>query len=152
MPLEQPMPTIQVDTREQDPWTFAPWPEVHEALPFGDYCIRGHMELLVVERKSAEDFVSSVTVNHDTEWNKQARARDAGVPLVYVIEAHRYECLTPEILRTKSPATVTGAVNSMIARGFPVIFAGSRKDAIALSRAFFEYHWNKIPMKVRRGA
>jgi ERCC4-type nuclease len=149
--LPEPTPTIVVDTREQTPWSFAPWLEVRRALDFGDYAIDGHESLIAIERKSIVDFVGSVTVGHENEWEKQARAKAAGVPFVYIVEGYLYECLTPEVLLTKSPATVEGAVNSMLARGIPVIFAGSRVNAVKVARAFFMYHWEKLPMKVRRG-
>jgi ERCC4-type nuclease len=146
------MPRIVRDTREQLPWDFAPWVQVDRGLPFGDYAIDGHELLLAIERKTVSDFVSSVTINHETEWDKQARARAAGVPFVYVVEGWRYECLTPEILLTKLPQTVTGAIDALHALGVPVLFEGSRGAAIHRARELFLRRWRKLPMAVRRGA
>jgi ERCC4-type nuclease len=51
-------PTIVVDTREQDPLTFARLASERAALQTGDYSFRGGEDLFAVERKSIPDLVS----------------------------------------------------------------------------------------------
>jgi len=54
--------TVVVDTREQEPYTFESGctEVVRRALPAGDYSIEGHEDSVAVERKTLEDFVSTV--------------------------------------------------------------------------------------------
>lgn len=53
--------TVVVDTREQEPYTFesACTEVVRRALP-ADYSVEGHEDSVAVERKTLEDFVSTV--------------------------------------------------------------------------------------------
>jgi ERCC4-type nuclease len=51
-------PTIVVDTREQDPLTFARLASERAALQTGDYSFRGGEDLFSVERKTVGDLVS----------------------------------------------------------------------------------------------
>lgn len=54
--------TVVVDTREQEPYTFESGctEVVRRALPAGDYSVEGHEDSVAVERKTLEDFVSTV--------------------------------------------------------------------------------------------
>ena len=54
--------TVIVDTREQEPYSFDPRlvTPVRRALPAGDYSVAGPGETVAVERKTLDDFVSTV--------------------------------------------------------------------------------------------
>ena len=54
--------TIVIDTREQEPYSFDSRlvAAVRRALPAGDYSVEGMEERVAVERKSLDDFVSTV--------------------------------------------------------------------------------------------
>ena len=65
--LRTPRPVIVVDTREQNPFSFARfhgWFSGVEkrALELGDYSVAGHEDSCVVERKDLSDLVRSFTV------------------------------------------------------------------------------------------
>ena len=53
---------VVVDTREQEPYAFDPRrvTVVRRALPAGDYSVEGWEGAVAVERKTLEDFVSTV--------------------------------------------------------------------------------------------
>jgi ERCC4-type nuclease len=64
--------TVIVDTREQAPWHFLniePWKIVplitDRALESGDYSIAGAESRIAIERKSVQDFLSSITAGRD---------------------------------------------------------------------------------------
>ena len=58
---QQPV-TLLVDTREQEPYSFDDRLAVAErwALPAGDYSVAGIEGVVAVERKTLDDFVSTV--------------------------------------------------------------------------------------------
>ncbi len=57
------LPTILVDTREQNPFLFRKSPRCagHEiaALPYGDYTIKGNLDLIAIERKQSIDEIAN---------------------------------------------------------------------------------------------
>lgn len=55
------VPTIIIDTREQTPWLFpSEYPIVRKAMKLADYSILGFETRFAIERKSREDFISSI--------------------------------------------------------------------------------------------
>jgi hypothetical protein len=68
--MKRPLPTILIDRREQNPWTFgavvvgrakAPaLPTLPATLAEGDYTVAGFQGRIVVERKSAADFLATL--------------------------------------------------------------------------------------------
>lgn len=68
--LKTPLPVLLVDSREQDPFDFAPYAHWFSAirttaLELGDYAIEGMEDRCVVERKNLSDLVQSLTQNRD---------------------------------------------------------------------------------------
>lgn len=55
------LPTIIIDTREQNPFYFKGYPMTRKCLKYGDYSIKGHTGLVVIERKSLADLFQTVT-------------------------------------------------------------------------------------------
>lgn len=82
------VPTILVDTREQDPWRFA-GRRVRlkpTALRVGDYAVQGRQAMLVVERKSVEDLFTTMTKGLARFGRELERARQAGTRVAVVVE------------------------------------------------------------------
>ena len=80
--------TIIIDTREQEPYSFDPRlaTAVRRALPAGDYSVDGIDVCVAVERKTLDDFVSTVIHSRErfrAELQKLAAYRAACV----VVEA-----------------------------------------------------------------
>lgn len=66
--LHTPLPTLIVDTREQNPFSFRRfkgWFQKieHRALKVGDYSVKGMEETCSVERKDLADLIQSFTTN-----------------------------------------------------------------------------------------
>ena len=83
--------TLIIDTREQEPYSFDPRlaTAVRRALPAGDYSVDGLEACVAVERKTLDDFVSTVIHSRErfrAELQKLAGYRAACV----VVEAGHY--------------------------------------------------------------
>jgi DNA excision repair protein ERCC-4 len=81
------VPTVLVDTREQNPWKFdgrsvrlKPM-----TLRFGDYSVQGMQGLVSVERKSVEDLFLTMTKGLERFERELDRARGAGVQFMAVV-------------------------------------------------------------------
>lgn len=130
--------TIRIDTREQDPLRFDS--EYVRAgagtVPVFDYALEGDQDNFAVERKSLDDFISSVTLaaNWKRELAKIERARAWGKPIVYILEAdfrgigeydysrHHSGAITPQFVYRRIAELV-------FEHGAVVWFAGGRREA-----------------------
>lgn len=56
-------PTIYIDTREKQPYSFKGAKEIRKALKVGDYSVQGGLGKngIIIERKTAEDLVNTLT-------------------------------------------------------------------------------------------
>ena len=73
--LQTPLPTLLVDTREQNPFNFSRFKGwfagiEERALPMGDYSVAGLEDVCVVERKDLSDLVHSCTVERTAFINR----------------------------------------------------------------------------------
>lgn len=124
-------PVVVVDTREQEPYTFDRQRVlvVRRALVAGDYALDADEEGLVIERKSLDDYVSSVILARDRFLRELAILTRYRAPCVLVegsledIAEHRYR-------QGIHPNAVLGATWALIAdHRMPVLFAGDRQLA-----------------------
>jgi len=124
-------PTIIVDTREQQGYSFEPHraDSVRAALPAGDYSLAGLEREVAVERKSLDDLVS--TVIHERprfhrELLRMAEYRQACV----VVEGSLADVLAHRYTGGAHPNSVIGSVISTIVDfGIPVYFCSNRQIA-----------------------
>jgi len=138
--------TIVIDTREQQPYTFA-CSAVQRALDAGDYSVAGCESQIAVERKSLPDFVR--TVIHDRERFQSELDKLASYTFAcIVVEADLDEVLRglkQSELRMVTPAAVLGSALHIAMRyRVPVYWCGSRQAACAFTEAF-------LRMAVREG-
>jgi ERCC4-type nuclease len=147
-----PKPVVIVDTREQNPFTFAGFTNwiggvVARALPAGDYSVEGMESLLALERKSLSDLVGSVISGRERFLRECERL--AGLPYkAILIEATYEEVNSPyHQYTTAHPNAISGACDAIEARwDIPILYTSSdrdlaeRKAASWLSKAF-TYWW-----------
>lgn len=140
------LPTILVDTREQQPWTFraraivearGEMPLRAAKLDQGDYSVDGLTSVISIERKSLHDFVNSCTgkdketgrQNRERFWEELVRLRPLQYRAVIVegsldqVWAHTYRSNADPLSVVRSASAI------MFDHGIPVIWAGSRHDA-----------------------
>lgn len=122
-------PVVIVDTREQLPWTFANVSTVRRALPAGDYSLEGLESQVAVERKTIDDFIS--TVLHDRIRFKKELHKLSGYRLACVaVEANVADVLAKRYQSEAHPNSVLGFAHAILADyGVPVMFWGSRPEA-----------------------
>lgn len=127
---------VVVDTREQEPYAFDPElvTATRRALPAGDYSIEGYEASMALERKSLEDFVSSV-VRERERFGRELRALAEYDLGCVVVEGSLDDVLARRYRSGAHPEAVLGATLSIIVdHGVPVLFCGDRQ----LARRFVE--------------
>jgi len=152
---------VIVDTREQAPWTFQGVViEKHQqvirrqakTLKTGDYSIVGCEEEIVVERKSAADFLGSITAGNARfrrEHERMAAIVHAGGSACVIVEG----CLSaicdeldaPDSDRQFGSSTVIGITAAWPMRyDVPWYFAGDRRRAELLGfRVLFKWWFDQ---------
>lgn len=122
-------PAIVIDTREQAPYAFES-PQVtsvRRALPAGDYSIVGLETLVAVERKTLDDFVSTVIWSRDRFRRELDRLRSYAAACV-VVEADLRQLLRGDYWSEARPSSVLGAAIAIIVdSGVPVFFCSDRE-------------------------
>lgn len=78
-------PIVVIDTREQNPWSFASLPTELGSLATGDYAVKGLEHLIAVERKSLPDLLACI--GHERDRFKRELQR---------LRAYRFRCLVVE--------------------------------------------------------
>ncbi|MCL4852306.1 MAG: hypothetical protein KJZ78_13105 [Bryobacteraceae bacterium] len=130
--------TFIVDTREQDEYSFDPRlvTVVRRALPAGDYSIARLEERVAVERKTLDDFVS--TVIHSRDRFRQELRKLAGYDSACVV----VEAGLPDVLQRRyrggaHPNAVLGSTLSIVLDfGVPVFFCSNRQAACHFVQAY----------------
>jgi DNA excision repair protein ERCC-4 len=130
--------TIIVDTREQEEYSFDSRlaATMRRALPAGDYSVAGLENIVAVERKSLDDFVSTVIHNRErfrTELRKLASYRAACV----VVEAAVLDVLLHRYRGDAHPNAVLGSALAIILDfRIPVFFCSNRQAACQFVQAY----------------
>ena len=121
--------TFIVDTREQEALSFdaEKVSVIRRALPAGDYSIEGYEDSVAVERKTLEDFVSTVIRSRKRFYKELRRLADYDSACV-VVEADLKDLFDRSYPGGAHPNSVFGAAVSIIVDfGIPVFFCGSRQ-------------------------
>ena len=130
--------TLIADTREQEAYAFDPVQVdlVRRALPAGDYSVAGLETRAAVERKSLDDFVSSVIRGRERFHRELTRLRDYEAACV-VVEAELADVFAGRYRGAAHPASVFGAVLSIILDfRIPVFFASDRQVACRFTQDY----------------
>jgi len=139
---------IIIDTREQKPYSFKDVEGVESvtraALPTGDYSLEGYENHAAIERKSLDDFIS--TVIHDKQ--RFLQELDRAKQLVFfavVVEASVADIALQRYTSKASPAAVFAHVASlMLDWRIPVIFCNDRAGAQVMTAVLLKYCKKKI--------
>jgi DNA excision repair protein ERCC-4 len=130
--------TIVIDTREQEGYSFDPRlaATVRRALPAGDYSVAGLENTVAVERKSLEDFVSTV-IHSRARFRKELRKLAEYRAACVVVEAGLLEVLLHRYRGDAHPNAVLGSALSIILDfRIPVFFCSSRQAACQYVQAY----------------
>lgn len=130
--------TIVIDTREQEEYSFDPRlaATVRRALPAGDYSVAGLESAVAVERKSLDDFVSTV-IHSRARFRKELRKLASYRAACVVVEAGVIDVLLHRYRGEAHPNAVVGSALSIILDfRIPVFFCSSRQAACRFVQAY----------------
>ena len=130
--------TIIVDTREQEPYLFDPRlaATVRRALPAGDYSVSGLEATVAVERKSLDDFVSTV-IHNRARFRKELRKLAEYRAACVVVEAGVLDVLLHRYRGEAHPNAVLGnALSIILDFRVPLFFCSSRQAACQFVQAY----------------
>ena len=151
---EIPKPVVLIDTREQMALSFARFPnwiagERRQKLAVGDYSIEGMEKLIIVERKSLSDLITTLMQNRSRFFDmceKLAKYRWRAL----LVEASYEDIKTwygEELNTSAHPNAVSGSLDAVEAKfGIPVIYTSrhrplaEEKAASWLSKHFTYWH------------
>jgi len=138
--------TVVVDTREQEPYTFESGctEVVRRALPAGDYSVEGHEDSVAVERKTLEDFVSTV-IRSRKRFTKELRRLSEYDAACVVVEADLRDILGGRYRSGAHPNAVLGALLSIVVDfGIPVFFCSDRQATCRFVEEFLHRYHRKV--------
>jgi ERCC4-type nuclease len=124
-------PTVVVDTREQEPYSFDDRRVgiVRRALPAGDYSIDGFEHAVAIERKTLDDLVKTVIRDRDRFRRELIKLSDYALACV-IVEADLADVAAGAYHSGAHPHSVVGAVLSIIVDySVPVYFCSNRQAA-----------------------
>jgi len=130
--------TIIIDTREQEPYSFDPrlTATVRQALPAGDYSVAGLEQRVAVERKSLDDFVSTV-IHARRRFRDELRKLAGYRAACVVVEGGVADVLLQRYRGAAHPDAVLGnALSILLDHGVPVLFCGNRQAACQFVQAY----------------
>ena len=125
---------IVIDSREQLPYSFDT-PSVCRKLEAGDYSVEGLEDRVAIERKSLDDFVSTVIRSRKRFAKELDRLHQYDFACI-VVEADLTDIVQGRYRSGANPNSVLGATLSIIVDyGIPVYFCSNRRLACR-----FVYH------------
>lgn len=142
---------VIIDTKEQKPFIFPPDVQTERAgLRVGDYSIAGFTDIIVVERKSLEDFVGCCSDKRKgTERTKREKFKHEllimrGYPYkAVIIEADLKKIVAGKWHSEMSVPSVLGSLASWRMRyKVDFIYAGNADLASAECLRFLRAYWN----------
>lgn len=138
---------VIVDTREWLPYVFSSRVIATRALlGVGDYALEGAEHLVVVERKTLDDFVSSVIWDRERFLREMERLRDYQVKCI-VVEANLDDIFAHRYLSGAHPHAIVGsAIAIIIDYGVPVFFCSDRQTCCDFTeRLLLRAHEKVVP-------
>lgn len=125
---------IQIDSREQAPLEIIKYSTEVVGLPVGDYGIRGFSDWnnprFIVERKSLDDLVSSLTHGHKRFYEKEIGKLQQFQRSYLLIEANWSDMAAGRYKSQAKPQAIGAMIDSIMVRtSVKVCWAGNRAGA-----------------------
>lgn len=137
--------TIVIDSREQEAYAFDPRlaGAVRRALQAGDYSVGGLEDQVAVERKTLDDFVSTL-IHRRRRFREELRKLSQYRAACVVVEAELLDVLGKRYRGEARPEAVVGSTLSILLDfGVPVVFCGNRQAARHFTQAFLLAAWRR---------
>ena len=142
-------PTILVDTREQDTYSFNPLKVniKRKSLKTGDYSLEGFEHLVSVERKNPDDFVKTL-IPPKKRFRKELQRLTEMPYSCIVVEANLEDILLGNYQSNASPLSVFNMANSIIADWkIPIFYCSNRQIACRFTQEYLIRVWNRLTDK-----
>jgi len=117
-----------VDSREQRPLDLAPLQCERGTLPTGDYSIRGLEQVIAIERKSESDLLACIG-RERSRFEREVQRLLAYPVRALIVESSWGAIECGQWRSQLKPPQVFGSLVGWIARGLPVVMAGSHQRA-----------------------
>lgn len=137
--------TIVIDSREQEAYAFDPRlaGAVRRALQAGDYSVGGLEDQVAVERKTLDDFVSTV-IHRRRRFREELRKLSHYRAACVVVEGELSDVLGKRYRGEARPAAVVGSTLSILLDyGVPVVFCGNRQAARHFTQGYLLAAWKR---------
>lgn len=135
--------TAIIDDREQLPYTLDPLLSVQRRMETGDYSVLGLENKICVERKSLPDYLSTISRGRE-RWEHQLE-RMLFIPhRLVVIEASWADLHSGLHRSNMHPNAIVGSTMAFMARGIPILMAGSREQGQVAVARFLWLMANKL--------
>ncbi|MGC8495083.1 MAG: ERCC4 domain-containing protein [Syntrophobacteraceae bacterium] len=139
---------ILIDTREQLPFTFAPWPDLEKesvALPAGDYSLPGFEDRVAIERKELNDLIGCLmNDNRDRFERELSKLRFYELSAV-VIEASLMDVKNGKFhSEMKAHAALQSIFAFQVRYCVPFLFCGTRGAAEYVTYSLLEKYLAEI--------
>lgn len=136
---------VIIDTREQQPFTFAGHPDIATqpgALMCGDYSLAGFEERCAIERKSLQDLAQCLGRERERFRHELLRARGYDC-FVVVVEASLLDLAQGRYRGALNPKAACHSVAAFTARlGIHFHFCGTRAAAESMTVALLRQYMN----------
>ncbi len=134
-------PTIIVDTREQEGYSFS-LPSVRKKLEAGDYSIVGFEEKVAVERKSLPDFIQTI-IRERKRFYKELEKLSKYSAACIVVEANFRDLIEGHYRSGAHANALIGAVASISVGFIPVYFCSDRQASCRFVEEFLIHFYRK---------
>ena len=146
--VDFPVPLILVDTREQKPFLFRKSKNcagtLKSTMQAGDYCIDGHPDLIVIERKQSMDELARNLGKHRARFIKELKIMSE-FKYKFVIVEDLWLSITDPGHSTVHYNSLLGSILSFNLRyGVQFIFAGNRRWAQRITRGLLIKAYEEI--------
>lgn len=128
-----------IDSREKKPLLIKPSKVV--GLPEGDYTLEGVQHSAIIERKSLNDLIGSLTYGRNRFFRELHRMDSYDLRAIIVDDASWGDLFNGNYRSQASPDSMVGSVMSIIVDfKMPIIFCGDRKMAAKIVRKLLLYY------------
>jgi ERCC4-type nuclease len=137
--------TIVIDSREQEPYSFDSRLTSAErrALQAGDYSVGGLEDQVAVERKTLDDFVSTL-IHRRRRFREELRKLSQYRAACVVVEAELLDVLGKRYRgETRTAAVVGSTLSILLDFGVPVVFCGNRQAARHFTQGYLLAAWRR---------
>ena len=146
---------ILVDTREQNPFTFAGYEAATApaTLPVGDYSLPGFTDRAAIERKSLNDLIGCLMGKDRQRFERELRKGRAYDLLCVVVEASLSDVSQGSYRSEMKPhAALQSIITFQVRYRTPFVWAGNRAGAEYVTFSMLQKYLREIEERFRQAS